>query len=315
MFRLLTAAVSPGGHRGKLSTFIFHRVLTAPEPLMTDEPDAKRFSEMLDWITEQFRILEPLEACRRLSAGTLPARAAIITFDDGYRDNFEVALPLLQTRGLPAAFFIATAFADGSAMFNDRIRFAVRCSNRPELDLEWLSEGPVPIDSPLAKLAAVERLIGAVKYEPPELRNARVETIVEAAGADAPTGLMMKPAQLRKLSAAGMTIGGHTRSHPILRALPPDQARAEIEDGRSDLIALTGSAPLLFAYPNGRRGQDYEPPHMEMVRRAGYEFAFCTHPGFSTRHTDPFELCRFTPWGRKRGRFAYRALANLVGIG
>jgi peptidoglycan/xylan/chitin deacetylase (PgdA/CDA1 family) len=242
----------------------------------------------------------------------LPARAAIISFDDGYRDNLEVALPLLLERRVPAVFFVATAFNDGSAMFNDRIGFAVRDSKRAELDLRWHPGGPIRIDSISAKVAAVERLITAVKYQPPELRDARTQSIVDAAGADAPTGLMMTPAELQKLAAAGMTIGGHTRHHPILRALSPERAMSEIQGGRSDLADLTGLKPLLFAYPNGRRGQDYDVEHIEMVRQSGYQFAFCTHPGFSNLRTDPFELRRFTPWGRQHKKFAFRALANLM---
>jgi peptidoglycan/xylan/chitin deacetylase (PgdA/CDA1 family) len=161
----------------------------------------------------------------------------------------------------------------------------------------------------------VEQLLAMVKHLPPGQRSARVEAIVDAAQADAPRGLMMNQTQLRSLAAAGMTLGGHTRRHPILRSLSDDEARVEIEGGRNDLANIIGCAPSLFAYPNGRLGHDYEVRHVALVRDAGFEFAFTTSAGGSGRRTDPYQLRRFTPWDRSRARFSARALRNLLASG
>jgi peptidoglycan/xylan/chitin deacetylase (PgdA/CDA1 family) len=151
-----------------------------------------------------------------------------------------------------------------------------------------------------------------VKRLSPGQRSAQVEAVVDAAEADAPRGLMMNEVQLRALAAAGMTLGGHTRRHSILRSLPDAEAKSEIKGGRGDLADITGLAPTLFAYPNGRLGQDYEPQHVAMVRDAGFEFAFTTHAGASRQQSDPYQLRRFTPWDRSCTRFGVRALMNLL---
>lgn len=310
--RLATRLASPGGDRGRLSVFIFHRVLSREDPLLRGEPDAARFAALLDWIRDQFTLLDPLEACEWLVAGRLPARAAIITFDDGYRDNHDVALPLLQARGIRAAFFIATGYLAGQAMFNDRIIHAVRGCGNDQLHFDWVNGGSLRLDSVDARGQAVSRLISEVKHLPFDIRQRRVEAIVEQAGADAPAGLMMEPAHLRRLDALGMAIGGHTRWHPILAESEDDAARREIEAGRADLADILGRAPVLFAYPNGRFGRDYDLRHRDMVIRAGYRYAFSTEPGSAIRSTDPLQLPRFTPWDRRKLRFQARALRNLV---
>lgn len=314
MLRLATALASPSGRRARLSVFIFHRVLAVEDPMLPGEPDGARFARLLDWIGAQFQVLEPVRACRLLGEGRLPSRAAVLTFDDGYRDNHDVALPLLLARRLPAAFFIATGFTGGRAMFNDRVIHAVGRTDRAELRFDWLPDRPVPLVDPAARRALAERLITAVKHLPTAEREARVDEIVAEAGADAPPGLMMDEGQLRVLRDRGMTLGGHTRGHPILARMDPAQARAEIVSGRQDLVDMLGIEPLVFAYPNGRRGRDYrEDVHRDMVREAGFTFAFATEPGAARQSTDPWQIPRFTPWDRTRFRFQARALSNLLG--
>lgn len=312
MLALATRVLSPPGPRARLSTFIFHRVLLAPDPLMPDEPDATAFDAMLGWIGSQFRVLDPLEACERLAAGALPARAAAITFDDGYRDNHDVALPLLQKHGMKAAFFIATGFTGGGAMFNDRVIEAVRRCAADALDASDAGLGVLPLADASQRRQAIATLLSAVKHLDPARRAAAVEGIVQAAGADAPADLMMDEPQLRRLAACGMRLGGHTRTHPILRVLDDAAAHREIAGGRDDLQAMTGEPARLFAYPNGRLGDDFEPRHADLARSAGFSFAFTTHAGVSDAGTPAFLLRRFTPWDRTRARFGARSLINLA---
>lgn len=313
MLRIVTSFLSPGGTRGRLSTFIFHRVLAAPDPLLPGEPDAAQFDRMLHWIGGQFRVLPPLEACERLQRSSLPPRAAVITFDDGYRDNCEIALPILQRHRMPAAFFVATGFLNGGAMFNDRVIEAVRGARVDGIDANWLGVGAVELGSDAQRRDALARLLPAVKYLPLAQRLDAVARLEEACGAGAPPAPMMTDAQVRELHLAGMEIGGHTRNHPILRLLDDRDAAAEIGGGRDDLAAITGQAPALFAYPNGRPGDDFEARHCTMAKGAGFRFAFTTLGGASAVPDAPFMLRRHTPWARTALRFRAQALGNLLG--
>ncbi len=311
MFSLL----SPGGARGRLSILIFHRVLPAPDPIFPGEASAAWFDAMLGWLKAWFNVLPLDEAVRRLGEGRLPARAAVITFDDGYADNHDVALPLLQRHGLPATFFIATGFLDGGRMWNDSVIEAVRRCPAAELDLAGLGEGDLgrhAVGTAEEKRRAIEAVIGAIKYQPLAARAALVERIGERAGAELPGDLMMTADQVRALRRAGMQIGGHTVSHPILATLDDGAARYEIAEGKRRLEEILGEPVTLFAYPNGKPAADYSPASVALVRELGFQAAVSTAWGAAGPASDPFQLPRFTPWDRSRGRFALRLARNLV---
>ncbi len=315
MVRSLTALAAPAGARSRLSVFYFHRVLAAPDPLLTREPDARAFANILDWIAAQFRVLDPLEACEALVDGRLPARPAVISFDDGYRDNHDVALPLLRERRLPAVFFVATSFLDGSMMFNDRAIEAIRAASTPSIRLPAAQPGAARDELPLRddaeRRAAIGRFLAAVKRLPPAERNERVLELERQSEALRRREVMMRPAQVKALHDAGMRIGGHTRTHPILCATDDAEAEAEIDGGLDDLASIIGERPVLFAYPNGKPGLDYDARHVAMADRAGCRFAFSTQAGAADLTSAPLELPRFTPWDRTRLRFSLRALRNL----
>jgi peptidoglycan/xylan/chitin deacetylase (PgdA/CDA1 family) len=109
-----------------------------------------------------------------------------------------------------------------------------------------------------------------------------------------------------------MEIGAHTVSHRLLSKLADDEARAEIETSRNVLREITNREIPVFAYPNGRPGQDYGPRDVEIVRQLGFVGAVSTAWGVASRASDPFQLPRFTPWDRTPMRFTARLLHNYL---
>lgn len=311
MIRSAAHVLSPGGLQARLSILIFHRVLPQPDPLMPGEPDLRRFVQILRWVSRWFHVLALDEAAARLAAGTLPPRAAAITFDDGYADNAAVALPALQQAGLSATFFVATSFLDGGRMFNDTVIEAVRACRKPWLDLDDCGLGRFSMDSLASRRLAIDRLLPVIKYLEPAQRDAAVASVRKAAGEPLPDDLMMRSEQVVGLHRAGMQIGAHTRTHPILTRLEPALAADEISGSKRDLESLVQHPVALFAYPNGKPGTDYAPSHAAMVRDAGFVAAVSTAPGAGSTASDMFQLPRFLPWDRGRLRFGVRMLANL----
>lgn len=311
--RPLIAALSPAGRRARLSVLIFHRVLAQPDPLFPDEIDASRFDAICTWIKNWFNVL-PLDlAVRRLRDGDLPARAAAITFDDGYADNHDLALPILQRHGLSATFFIATDFTSGGCMWNDLVIEAIRGCRASALDLRDLPgiEDLLSLDSLPRRRHAIARIIGATKYLPANQRLGRVAEICRRAQAHEPAAMMMDGVAIRALYAAGMGIGAHTVSHPILARLDQATARREMADGRAQLEDLLQQRVGLFAYPNGRPNTDYSADDAQLARGLGFDAAFSTAWGAAGRECDAYQLPRFTPWDRSRTRFGLRLARNL----
>lgn len=309
--RWLFSALSPAGAQARLTVLIFHRVLPEPDPLFPGVPDAARFQAQMHWIKTWFNVLALPEAVERLRAGDLPARAAAITFDDGYADNATVALPILKRLELPATFFIAAGYLDGGRMFNDTVIESIRRARGPELDLTRWGLGRHEIADDACRRRAIDRLLGTLKYLDPREREDKAAALAQAAGTELPRDLMLTTDQVRALAAAGMTIGAHTVSHPILSRVAEPEARAEMGEGRERLEAITGRRVALFAYPNGKPGTDYTGTHVRLAREAGFEAACSTGWGAATRRCDLFQIPRFTPWDRSGWRYALRLAGNL----
>lgn len=305
----LLGMASPAGQRGRLAILIFHRVAPQPDPIFPGEMHARRFDEVCSWLKLWFNVLPLDDAVAHLKTGTLPARAACITFDDGYADNHDVARSILQRHGLPATFFIATDFLDGGRMWNDTVIESVRLTKTSTLDLGEL--GCFALGTPADKAAAIGVIIGKLKYLPVAVRLAAAQGIATEAKVSLPGNLMMTSAQVKAMRQAGMQIGAHTLSHPILSRLDDNEASAEIKGSKDFLERLLSQRVGLFAYPNGKPGQDYLGQHVSMVQRAGFDAAVSTAPGVSSAASDRFQLPRFTPWDQSRFRFAVRLASNM----
>lgn len=295
-----------------LSILIYHRVLARPDPLFPGEVDAALFERQLRLVKRFYAPLPLSEAVQRLQDGSLPRRAACITFDDGYADNAQMALPLLQRHGLHATFFIATGYLDGGQMWNDTVIEAVRHAPGPRLDLRELGLDCLPVASLAQRQAAIAALLGQLKYLPFARRQQLAMHIRRQASATAGPAAMLSTAQLRQLQAAGMGLGAHTASHPILSTLPDHAAQRDIADGKRRLEDLIQAPVTLFAYPNGKAGRDYGAPHVAMVRRLGFQAAVATDWGVARPGAglDLLQLPRFTPWDRGRLAFLWRLRQN-----
>ncbi|HEY8507085.1 MAG TPA: polysaccharide deacetylase family protein [Steroidobacteraceae bacterium] len=311
LLRMGANLLSPGGARASLLVLIFHRVLPAPDDLLVDEPDAAAFAAQMDLIRELFNVLVFSEAVERLASGSLPPRAVAITFDDGYSNNLEVAAPILAARGMRATFFITTGFITGGRMWNDTVIEAVRAA-RESLDASELGLGVLQLPDMQARRRAVDAILSQLKYREPAERIRIGEVLAERAGLTSESRLMMDESQLRRLHSMGMEIGAHCVTHPILSRIPPERAREEIVESKHRLQDVIGSPVKVFAYPNGRPGQDYTREHVAMVREAGFTAAASTAWGASARGSDTLQIPRIAPWDQSSLRYALRMLRGFT---
>jgi peptidoglycan/xylan/chitin deacetylase (PgdA/CDA1 family) len=312
ILRAVYRLAAPPGPGSRLTVMIFHRVLKEPDPLLPSEPDEQQFEARMRAVRAWFNVLPLAEAIGRLQAGALPARPLAISFDDGYADNFEVALPVLRKLGLPATFFVATGFLDGGCMWNDTVIETVRRSGDAALDLSALGLGRHPTASIEDRRRTIDALLNQLKYREDTQRAELVAALGELSSSPLPHDLMMSSAQVRGLHDAGMGIGAHTVNHPILSKLGERDARAEIAQGKERLEEIVRAPVTLFAYPNGKPRLDYGAEHVAMVKALGFGAALSTAWGVARKGCDVYQIPRFTPWDRGAWKYGLRLAQNLT---
>lgn len=310
--RALLNLLSPGGMHGRLSILIYHRVPLEPDPLFPENGDGETFDRQMGELAACFKIISLLDAVQALRQGTLPPRAACITFDDGYADNAEVALPILQKHNIPATFFVSTSFLNGGRMWNDTVIELIRRAPGDRLDLSRMELGQFEIGTIPQRRQAIYNILGELKYLPLEARRSKVEAMCALIPVIPSSNLMMTSEQVRALHDAGMGIGGHTANHPILASMENHAARTEIADGKAMLESIINAPVRLFAYPNGKPGRDYVAEHVRVVRELGFDAAVSTAHGAARTGIDLYQLPRFTPWDRGSVRFMLRMAQNML---
>jgi hypothetical protein len=196
-------------------------------------------------------------------------------------------------------------------MWSDQVLESVRRWPKSTLRLAGAGLDDYEIHDDASRVAAVRAIKQALKYRPPTEQQRAIDLLAEAGGAGAPPDLMMNERHVARLAAAGMDVGCHTASHPILATVPDAVARGEIADSAQQIADIIGRRPRSFAYPNGQPGKDFLPVHAHMVREAGFTHALTTVRGLARPAHDRFQLPRISPlWKPTRASLA----ANLARI-
>ena len=266
----------------RLTVLAYHRIVDPHgfrffEPLISATPDT--FARQMNIIAEECNVIDLAELLGWLDgSGTLPERAALITFDDGYRDNLEFALPVLRERGLPAVLFVTTdQIGTDHPFFWDAAAYYFDETTRRHADLPIL--GPRSWSSPSEMCA---EWIEAAKRVPQNRRNEATEQLAEALDTEMPkdaySGQLLTWDEIREMSEHGFSFGSHTCTHPILTGIPAPQVAEELERSRVRLEEELRTPIRSFAYPNGSPS-DFNPDIEEIALRAGYSASFTLVPG------------------------------------
>ncbi|HEV3129187.1 MAG TPA: polysaccharide deacetylase family protein [Solirubrobacteraceae bacterium] len=224
-----------------------------------------------------------------------PGRRVIVSFDDGYRDLYEVAYPVLQARGVRATCFVCSGFVDGEASaWWDEIAWMARQSVGAQLPPGNWSPTPLPLEGPAVE-GTIDRLVRAFWELDPGDGREFLERLAQATGAGRrPPGSedWMTWSMARTMAASGHHIGAHTQTHPVLARLSPDHQFREIAGSLDRIESELGERPRWLAYPVGTRSA-FTSATMDAARKAGVELAFSNYGGYVTRGS-------FTPYDVRR---------------
>lgn len=224
-------------------------------------------------------------------------RFVMITFDDGYRDNYEFAFPILRSLGATATFFITTGFLDQSQLaWWDEVAWMVRTSDRSGISgNEWMHED-VPFDEP-GRNEAVQRLLRTYKQLAGSQTEAYLQFLADATGSGrAPAALAdeiwMTWDMVRDMRRDGMSIGGHTLTHPVLAKLDAQAQEHEIARCKQRIETELGEPITAFSYPVGSPDA-FNDDTRAALREHGFRWAFSYFGGYSAgRPADPLDVLR-----------------------
>jgi peptidoglycan/xylan/chitin deacetylase (PgdA/CDA1 family) len=264
----LVAGVT-GSDRGPLVVG-YHRVVSEfrPDPtvsLASMDISLPMMEAQLEWICSRYRIVSLDELGRALEAGERFERpVAAVTLDDGYRDAYELAFPLLCRYGIPAAFFVVTDLVgSGRVPLHDRLYYQLargfaregRVPRAAWRILERLALPPARRD----RIARADKPYDALQAVLEAVCHDEARQLTDEMEADAPLPALIAERfrcvsweMVRTLARAGMTIGSHTRSHTFLNHERPAAVDEELAGSRRRLEAELGRPAVHFAYPAGQ---------------------------------------------------------------
>src|SRR4030095_14584540 len=257
---------------------------------------AQAFEEQLRYLTKHYSLV-PLSQMQDSFTGgaSLPPRSACITIDDGFRDAFEIAFPLLRKYLVPAAFFVITDFVDRKTwLWTDKLRYM---SARIPSGQRFINFNGRELMFHLGGESSRHNAAGAVNNVLKGLSSEAKDAAIDETSTQLNLELPPSPPpeycpvswdQLLEMEKFGVEIGSHTVTHPILPNVDDDRLRKELTVSRSKLESALNHRVTLFCYPNG----SYDGRTRQAVADAGYECAVTTRPMLNDRGSDPLALCR-----------------------
>lgn len=286
-----------------LTVLTYHRFPNAHGPELFDDdvvdvtPEA--FERQIICLKRHFTFVGVDELCAFAAGKNIPQNSIAVTFDDGYLDNYEQALPILQRHGARATFFLSTAYIDERRIYWwDRVSYIVKRSSVPTISLDY----PYRVDIPLGdRNLANERVQRIVKTHPSLELERFLEQFARAAGVawsrklerSFADRLLLTWDHVRELKRAGMDIESHTRTHRVLQTLAPLEIEDELAGSRADLERELGQRSRAVAYPVGNPLVDSSPIR-KAVHDAGYEIGLsnCTGSNLLREPIDRFNIRR-----------------------
>lgn len=289
-FDRLFAAVLPS--KGIL-VLNYHRVgdgSASPYDRELWSADAEAFDAQIALLARHFDVISPGDF---ETAATRRGRHVLVTFDDGYLDNYEIAYPILRRHGVPATFFLATGFIDRPSLpWWDEIAWLVRGSTRAHLDLRPWFQAPIVLGA--QREAQIHALLKTYKSLCASEAGAMLASLRAASGLSPPATVArhwMDWDMVREMADNGMTIGGHTVTHPILSRLPKERQWHEIEGCATRILEETGRRMEYFAYPVGSPWA-FNDDTRDCLEAAGVRRAFSYYGGEASHASPRFDTPR-----------------------
>jgi peptidoglycan/xylan/chitin deacetylase (PgdA/CDA1 family) len=277
----------------KFAILCYHRIGSGGVPLYSGLPPAV-FEAQIRFLRKRYRIVSIDELYASLRNPSSVEQTVTITFDDGYRDLYTHAFPILQRYKVPATIYLTVgAIESGYAAWYDRIFVALKSFPGNQLDLTLEQPRVLQLNSLPARIEAGVEIIGFLRTVSNERRLqwcASFEKRVPVS-ADELGNCMLTWEQVKAMHRNGISFGSHTMTHPVLSRVPPPEIEKELIQSKEIIEGKINSPVLDFAYPFGK-SSDCGNSAEELLGRCGYRTAVTTIEGVNAPEVNLYALRR-----------------------
>ncbi|MBI1878348.1 MAG: polysaccharide deacetylase family protein [Chloroflexi bacterium] len=285
--------------RDQLTILMYHAVIRTP----LEVPnwcfiDEAAFRSQVKYLKRHFEVVHLSQAVGQLRNGGIHKPTAVITFDDGFQNNYDVAFPILCEAGIPATIFLTTGLVNtNDTVWFCRLNRALAKTSKPSF--EW--DGS---KFDLAEARSKSEMAAAIQGQLKKLHNAELlselRRIIVALGddpdcsmeADSPYRMLSREAIMEMTASGLIEFGAHTHTHAILSRLPHEEQQKEITQSVTITEELTGRSCKVFAYPNGS-AQDYDKETLKILQGCDIRAAVTTIEGPTDGMTPVMEMKRY----------------------
>jgi peptidoglycan/xylan/chitin deacetylase (PgdA/CDA1 family) len=276
------------------------------------------FERQMQYLSRVYNPVSLEQIVQHLQDGTpLLPKSIAITFDDGYRDNYENAYPILKRYSIPATIFLTTSYiGTGKIPWWDKVYYLLSQVKNGAFASSVL--GGTALNTSFGK-KSIDRVVRMINRLDDEGRN---RTIADFASQldltdDNPPNssknhkdLMLAWEEVREMSDNGISFGGHTLTHPLLTYIPPQQAEREIYLSKKIIEEQIAKPVITFSYPVGNFDASIE----RMVKDAGYSAAVSMTPGYNRSDTNIYALKRTPTRFSSKFKFFPVFMAEVTGL-
>jgi peptidoglycan/xylan/chitin deacetylase (PgdA/CDA1 family) len=249
----------------------------------------KNFNDQMAYLAERYNVIsldEFVDSCKKIKP--LPKNSVIITFDDGYKDNYDFAYPALKKYRLPATIFLTTgAIEKQDYLWWEKLAYALSVINSDSIEIK-----PLVLFSLKNRNAALKKIVQRLKRCNDDEKNAVINKLLLSLKVSLPKRrIYLNWDEIKKMTKNKVSFGAHTVNHPILTRIPLKQAEKEIRDSRRLIEQKINKKVNSFSYPNGRE-HDFNDRIIGLLKKEGFSCAVTYIPGWNRPESDLFRLKR-----------------------
>ncbi|MDD5086600.1 MAG: polysaccharide deacetylase family protein, partial [Candidatus Nanoarchaeia archaeon] len=276
----------------------YHRVLDIKADFPFDENSVSasvgNFRKQSEYLSKKYNVIsleEFVEHCKKNK--NPPKNSAVITFDDGYIDNYLFAYPILKKYNIPATIFLTANYISTNKIFWwDKIAYAIKKTEVKNIDIK--NFGKYKLEKKQQKADSLRDIMFKLKKIDETEKNSFINLIIQKTKLKIPKDIKRNTLswdEITEMSKNNISFGSHTLNHPILTKIPISEAENEIKESKRIIEEKIKNKIKFFCYPNGEFS-DFNNKIKKILRENGFECSVLYIPGFNSKNSDVFELKR-----------------------